>query len=133
MKDICFVFKRDSNAPNYGFLLSEVPLLAYLFSLTKHICSSILGLAKIKLIFPTAAPTVLCFVPVAGRMLIRHQYFGYYQQCWNTSALTLQHYTYTHQHAGGGQDFRRGQGQDSWLKLMKGTFHTIWYLLSNES
>lgn len=57
-----------------------------------------------ELIFPIAAPTVLCFVLVAGRMLIRHKYFGCCQSSAGTpSAPTLQHYTYAHLQAGDGK------------------------------
>lgn len=68
----------------------------YLFFLTKHIYASILGLAGMELIFPIAAPTGLCFVLVAGRMLIRHQYFGYYQAVLEHHQHCLSNITHTH-------------------------------------
>ena len=38
---------------------------------------TVLGLAEMELVFPTAALIVLCFVLVPRKVLITHQCFGY--------------------------------------------------------
>ncbi|GAB0191254.1 hypothetical protein GRJ2_001590700 [Grus japonensis] len=50
----------------------------YLDLLTLFHMTSVLGLAEMELILPTAALMVLCCVLVASKLLITHQCFGYY-------------------------------------------------------
>lgn len=77
---------------------------------------AVFGLAKIELIFSTAALTALGFVVVARKVLITHQ-------CLAEVLHSIE--PVLHTWAGGYQDPGRGHSQESWPKLTKGLFHTL--------
>ena len=87
----------------------------------------VMVLAGIEIIFFTVAGIVLCFGFSMRIMLITHRCFSC---CWAVFTLN-QGLSSSHalpaEKVGDAQEAGKGHSQDSWPKLAKGIFHTIWH------
>ena len=91
---------------------------------------TVLVSADTELIFFMVSGMMLYFGLRRKTMLIKHQWFSY---CWEVlyiaKAISVSQLLILPGQQGvrGAQGVGRWQNQDSWHKLAKGTFHTIWH------